>query len=96
MRSSPVDLDRLTKALTDIHRRLDMVAAEAGEKLPADVQALRHTAATVLNGLNHVDRESAEAALTYFQAQLYRDFVGKFQAASRPSGSAGHRCSASS
>ena len=82
-RSSPVDLDRLTKALADIRRRLDMVAAEAGEKLPADVQALRHMAATVLDRLNHVDRESAEAALTYFQAQLYRDFVGKFHSLQR-------------
>jgi hopanoid biosynthesis associated RND transporter like protein HpnN len=82
-RSSPVDLDRLTKALVDIHRRLDIVAAEAGEKLPADVQALRHKAATVLERLNRVDRESAEAALTYFQAQLYRDFVGKFHSLQR-------------
>jgi uncharacterized protein len=82
-RSSPVDLDRLTKALADIRRRLDIVAAEAREKLPADVQALRHKAATVLERLNRVDRESAEAALTYFQAQLYRDFVGKFHSLQR-------------
>ena len=82
-RSSPVDLDRLTKALADIRRRLDIVAAEAGEKLPSDVQAVRQKAAAVLNRLSHVDRESADAALTYFQAQLYRDFVGKFHSLQR-------------
>ena len=82
-RSSSVDLDRLTKALADIRRRFDVVAAEAGEKLPADVQPLRQKAAAVLNRLSHVDRESAEAALSYLQAQLYRDFVGKFHSLQR-------------
>src|SRR6185436_5892539 len=33
-RSSPVDLGRLTKALGDIKRRFDVVATEAGSKLP--------------------------------------------------------------
>jgi hopanoid biosynthesis associated RND transporter like protein HpnN len=77
-RSSPLDLDRLKTALADIKRRFDVVAAEAGPKLPADVQTAREKTATVLRQLDRVNRESAEAALNYLQAQLYRDFVNKF------------------
>ena len=40
-RSSPVELERLKKALYDIRRRFDVVAAEAGSKLPADVRERR-------------------------------------------------------
>ena len=67
-RSSPVDLDRLRKALGDIKRRFDVVAVEAGSKLPE---------------LERADRDSAEAALNYLQVQLYRDFVNKFYSLQR-------------
>ena len=82
-RSSPVDLDRLKKALGDIKRRFDVVGAEAGSKLPAEVQATRQNIPSVLRLLEHVDRDSAEAALNYLQLQLYRDFVSKFYSLQR-------------
>jgi uncharacterized protein len=82
-RSSPVDLDRLKKALGDIKRRFDVVAAEAGPKLPAEVQVTTQETQAVLRQLERVDRESAEAALNYLQVQLYRDFVNKFYSLQR-------------
>ena len=77
-RSSPVDLDRLKKALADIKRRFDVVAAEAGPKLPAEIRVVREKTLAVQRLLERSKRDSAEAALNYLQAQLYRDFVGKF------------------
>src|SRR6266478_4044221 len=77
-RSSPVDLDRLKKALADIKRRFDVVAAEAGAKLPAEVRVVREKTIAVVRLLERSHRDSAEAALNYLQAQLYRDFVSKF------------------
>jgi hopanoid biosynthesis associated RND transporter like protein HpnN len=77
-RSSPVDLERLTKALSDLQRRFDVVAAEAGPKLPSEVQQVRDKTMTVLRLLDRVNRDSATAALNYLQGQIYRDFVDKF------------------
>jgi len=82
-RSSPVDLDRLQKDLLDIKRRFDVVAAEAGSKLPAEIQAVREKTAALIKQLSNADRESAEASLSYLQAQLYRDFVNKFYSLQR-------------
>jgi len=82
-RSSPVDLERLREALANIKRRLDVVAAEAGDKVPADILTLREKTATVLKQLASADRDSAEPALSYLQAQLYRDFVSKFYSLQR-------------
>jgi len=82
-RSSPVDLDRLKKALGDIKRRFDVVATEAGSKLPAEVQETTQKTRRVLRQLDTVDRDSAEAALNYLQVQLYRDFVNKFYSLQR-------------
>jgi hopanoid biosynthesis associated RND transporter like protein HpnN len=82
-RSSPVDLGRLTKALADIKRRFDIVAAEASDKMPADVQRLREKTAAVLDLLHRVAPDMAEAQLSYLQAQLYRDFVSKFHGLQR-------------
>ncbi|HEV8457155.1 MAG TPA: MMPL family transporter, partial [Methylomirabilota bacterium] len=82
-RSSPVDLDRLRKDLLDIKRRFDVVAAEAGSKLPAEIQAVREKTAALIKQLSTADRESAEASLGYLQAQLYRDFVNKFYSLQR-------------
>ncbi len=82
-RSSPVDLERLQKDLLDIKRRFDVVAAEAGSKLPAEIQAVREKTAALITQLSNADRESAEASLSYLQAQLYRDFVNKFYSLQR-------------
>jgi len=82
-RSSPVDLDRFKKALGDIKRRFDVVAAEAGPKLPAEVRVVREKVITVMRLLDRVNRDSTEAALNYLQAQLYRDFVNKFYSLQR-------------
>jgi len=77
-RSSPVELERLKKALSDIRRRFDVVAAEAGSKLPPEVRVVREKTAAVIRLLEKGNRDSSEAALNYLQAQLYRDFVNKF------------------
>src|SRR5262245_24910745 len=82
-RSSPVDLERLRQTLNDIKRRFDVVVAEAEGKVPAEIQAIRQQAATLLKRLKTVDRDTAEPALTYLQAQLYRDFVAKFYSLQR-------------
>ncbi len=82
-RSSPVDLDRLRKDLLDIKKRFDVVAAEAGPKLPAEIRMIREKTAALIKQLDAADRESAEAALGYLQAQLYRDFVNKFYSLQR-------------
>jgi hopanoid biosynthesis associated RND transporter like protein HpnN len=77
-RPSRVDLDRLRAALAKLERRFDVMAAEAGDKLPADLAGLRDKTLGVLRQLASADRETAEPALNYLQAQLYRDFVSKF------------------
>src|SRR5262249_54480707 len=61
-RSSPVDLDRLRDALTNIKRRLDVVAAEAGDKVPADILTLRQKTAAVLQQPASIDQENAHTA----------------------------------
>ncbi|HSL52523.1 MAG TPA: MMPL family transporter [Candidatus Deferrimicrobiaceae bacterium] len=82
-RSSPVELDRLKTALADIKRRFDVVAVEAGAKLPAEVRVVREKTIAVQRLLARSNRDSAEAALNYLQAQLYRDFVNKFYSLQR-------------
>ena len=82
-RSSPVDLDRLKQALADIKRRFDVVAVEAGAKLPAEIRVVRDKTIEVQRLLTRSNRDSAEAALNYLQAQLYRDFVNKFYSLQR-------------
>jgi len=82
-RSSPVDLDRLKQALADIKRRFDVVAVEAGAKLPAEIRVVRDKTIAVQRLLARSNRDSAEAALNYLQAQLYRDFVNKFYSLQR-------------
>ena len=82
-RSSPVDLDRLKQALADIKRRFDVVTVEAGAKLPAEIRVVRDKTIEVQRLLTRSNRDSAEAALNYLQAQLYRDFVNKFYSLQR-------------
>ena len=82
-RSSPVDLDRLTRGLNELKRRLDIFAAEAGDKLPADLKQLRKQTTGLIKSLQSTNREVSEPALTYLQSQLYRDFIDKFFALQR-------------
>ena len=79
----PSAVRRLREALADINRRFDVVAAEAGEKLPAELASIRQQTTALIQRLKKVDRETAEPALTYLQAQLYRDFVSKFYSLQR-------------
>jgi hopanoid biosynthesis associated RND transporter like protein HpnN len=77
-RSSPVDIERLSRALGELERRLDIFATEAGDKLPADLKDLRAKTAALIKTLKTADREVAEPALSHLQSQLYRDFTSKF------------------
>jgi uncharacterized protein len=77
-RSSPVDIERLVRALGELARRLDIFATEAGDKLPKDLKDLRARTAALLKTLKTADREVAEPALSHLQSQLYRDFTSKF------------------
>ena len=77
-RSSPVDIDRLLRALGELERRLDIFATEGGDKLPADLKDLRAKTKALIKKLRTADREVAEPALTHLQSQLYRDFTSKF------------------
>ena len=60
-----------------------MVAVEAGAKLPAEIRVVRDKTIEVQRLLTRSNRDSAEAALNYLQAQLYRDFVSKFYSLQR-------------
>src|SRR5262249_57471000 len=71
------------QGVADSKGRFDVVAAEAGDKLPDDLVAIRKQTETLIQRLRKVDRETAEPALTYLQAQLYRDFVAKFYSLQR-------------
>ena len=77
-RSSPVDIERLARALGELQRRLDIFATEAGDKLPADLKDLRAKTMALIKTLKTADREVAEPALSHLQSQLYRDFTSKF------------------
>jgi len=77
-RSSPVDIERLVRALGELERRLDIFATEGGDKLPKDLKDLRARTAALLKTLKTADREVAEPALSHLQSQLYRDFTSKF------------------
>ncbi len=77
-RSSPVDLDRLTRALGELKRRLDIFHVEAGSKLPEDLKQLRVQVTALIKALQTTNREVAEPALSHLQSQLYRDFIDKF------------------
>jgi predicted RND superfamily exporter protein len=60
-----------------------VVAVEAGAKLPAEIRVVRDKTIAVQRLLTRSNRDSAEAALNYLQAQLYRDFVNKFYSLQR-------------
>jgi hopanoid biosynthesis associated RND transporter like protein HpnN len=77
-RSSPVDIDRLTRALGELKRRLDIFAAEAGDKLPDDLKQLRARTIALITALQSTSREVSEPALTHLQSQLYGDFIANF------------------
>jgi predicted RND superfamily exporter protein len=73
-----VDIERLSRALGELQRRLDIFATEAGDKLPKDLKDLRAKTAALLKTLKTADREVVEPALSHLQSQLYRDFTSKF------------------
>ena len=77
-KSSPVDIERLLRALGELQRRLDIFATEAGDKLPEDLKTLRKETAALIQTLKTAERDVAEPALSHLQAQLYRDFTSKF------------------
>ncbi len=77
-RSTPVDIERLRRALDDIKRRMDVIAAEAGAKMPKELALVHRKVNALVTKLQTVNRDTAEPALTYLQSQLYRDFIGKF------------------
>src|SRR5262249_59838536 len=77
-RQSPVDIDRLTRGIAELQRRLDICAVEADDKLPEDLRQLRKRTASLLRTIKSADREVIEPALTHLQSQLYRDFTSKF------------------
>jgi uncharacterized protein len=77
-RSSPVDIDRLIRALGELKRRLDIFATEAGKKLPEDLKLLRKQTTMLIAALQTTDRDVSEPALSHLQSQLYRDFIDKF------------------
>jgi hopanoid biosynthesis associated RND transporter like protein HpnN len=75
-----VEPERLIAALETLRRRFDIAAGEAP---PGDTQReLTRTAEDIgrlVIKLRQADRDSAVAALTLLQRQVYRDFVTSFQ-----------------
>jgi hypothetical protein len=75
-----VDLERLITAFETLKRRFDIAGGEAPEggtkrqlaRISADINRL-------VIKLRQTDLDLAEAALTYLQRQVYRDFVTSFQ-----------------
>jgi predicted RND superfamily exporter protein len=79
-RAIRLDLDRLTTALETLRRRFEIAANEAPE---GDAKRELARVAQDINRLvikvRQTDRETAVAALTLLQRQVYRDFVTSFQ-----------------
>ncbi len=75
-----IDIDRLVGAFETLQRRLDIAGREAP---PGDaatrLRRVTEEIGALLRKLRQNDREASEAALTYLQQQLYRDFVRSFQ-----------------
>jgi hypothetical protein len=79
-----VDLDRLLTALETLERRFDIAAGEAPPGPDRnEVVALRDQIARLRGKLARADRDAAEASLSHFQDELYRDFASKFHGLQR-------------
>ena len=79
-RPIPLELDRLVAALETLQRRFEVAAREAPEgDAKRDVNRLAQDIGRLVIKLRQADPESATAALTLLQRQVYRDFVTSFQ-----------------
>ena len=74
---SPVDLDHLERTLSDLQRRVDVMATGAGADLPPEVHAVRQRLDVTLGRLRRAQPNAAGAALGDLQAQLHRDLADK-------------------
>jgi hopanoid biosynthesis associated RND transporter like protein HpnN len=75
-----LDLERLVAALETLKRRFDVAATEAPEgDARRDLARLAHDIDRLIVKLRGSDPETAAAALTLLQRQVYRDFVTSFQ-----------------
>ncbi|HET9491947.1 MAG TPA: MMPL family transporter [Methylomirabilota bacterium] len=79
-RPLPLDLERLTRSLQTLRRRLGIAANEAppGEAKER-LGRLNTRLDELLRRLRQGDRETLEPALTHLQQQLYGDFLRNFQ-----------------
>jgi uncharacterized protein len=79
-RAMPIDIERLVTALETLKRRFDVAAGEAPEgDAKRDLTRLAQDIGRLVLKLRQSDAESAAAALTLLQRQVYRDFVTSFQ-----------------
>jgi hopanoid biosynthesis associated RND transporter like protein HpnN len=75
-----LDLERLITALETLRRRFDVAANEAPEgDTKRDLTRIGQDIGRLVAKLRESDPETATAALTLLQRQVYRDFVGSFQ-----------------
>jgi hopanoid biosynthesis associated RND transporter like protein HpnN len=79
-RPMPIDLERLLNALETLHRRFEVAAREAPEgDTKQDVTRVAQDIGRLIIKIRQTDRDTAVAALTLLQRQVYRDFVTSFQ-----------------
>jgi uncharacterized protein len=75
-----LDLERLVTALETLRRRFDVAANEAPEgDTKRDLTRVTQDIGRLVVKLREADAETATAALTLLQRQVYRDFVTSFQ-----------------
>jgi hopanoid biosynthesis associated RND transporter like protein HpnN len=75
-----LDLDRLVASFETLQRRFDVASREAPEgDAKRDLTRVTQDIGRLVAKLRRTDRETASAALTLLQRQLYRDFVTSFQ-----------------
>jgi hopanoid biosynthesis associated RND transporter like protein HpnN len=79
-RPIPVDLERLMTALETLKRRFEVAAGEAAEgDAKRELTRVAQDTGRLVIKLRQSDAETAGAALTLLQRQIYRDFVTSFQ-----------------
>jgi uncharacterized protein len=75
-----LDLERLVTAFETLQRRFDVASREAPEgDAKRDLTRLTQDIGRLVAKLRRTDAETASAALTLLQRQVYRDFVTSFQ-----------------
>jgi uncharacterized protein len=75
-----LDLERLVAALETLRRRFDVAATEAPEgDTKRDLTRITQDIGRLVTKLRQSDPETATAALTLLQRQVYADFVSSFQ-----------------